>query len=172
MTKRGPTTLKHLDIDPATLPSSRKEAIAQKTQFFFSGRQCGRGHVAIRYASINNCIECHRLTSKGRAPLLEWTPDRVARKMLSAAKIRARLSGVDFGLTLDDVPAIPKSCPILGMELIIKPSHSNREHAPSLDRLDPNQGNVQIISYRANRIKNDATIEELILLGEWARLNG
>ncbi len=28
---------------------------------------------------------------------------------------------------------------------------------------------VQIVSYRANRNKNDSTLEELVALGEWAK---
>ena len=40
--------------------------------------------------------------------------------------------------------------------------------SPSLDRINPNlgyiKGNVWVISYRANMIKNNATLEELELL--------
>ena len=42
---------------------------------------------------------------------------------------------------------------------------SEREDSPSLDRLDSSLGytpeNVWWISYRANRLKNDSTLEEL-----------
>jgi hypothetical protein len=40
-----------------------------------------------------------------------------------------------------------------------------RDNSPSLDRIVPEKGyvrdNVLVVSYRANRIKNDATISEL-----------
>ena len=57
-------------------------------------------------------------------------------------------------------------CPLLGMEL----TYANcKQHTPdnyaTLDRIDPTKGytlgNVQILSFRANTIKGDATLEEL-----------
>ncbi len=55
-----------------------------------------------------------------------------------------------------------ESCPILHIKLT---HDGNRDHSPSLDRIIPQKGyvkgNVQVISLRANRIKSDATLEEL-----------
>jgi len=43
---------------------------------------------------------------------------------------------------------------------------------PSIDRIDSTKphtlDNIQIISWGANRIKNNASLEELIMIGEWA----
>jgi len=43
---------------------------------------------------------------------------------------------------------------------------------PSIDRIDNTKphtlDNIQIISWRVNNIKNDATLEELVMIGEWA----
>jgi hypothetical protein len=54
-------------------------------------------------------------------------------------------------------------CPILGMELDYF-AETRQENSPSFDRVDNSKGyvvgNVQIISWRANRIKNDGTAEE------------
>ena len=45
--------------------------------------------------------------------------------------------------------------------------------SPALDRLDNAKGyvkgNVVVISYKANRMKSNATIDEIVRLGEWAR---
>jgi hypothetical protein len=45
--------------------------------------------------------------------------------------------------------------------------------SPSLDRIDPKKGyvkgNVAVISYKANRIKQDATPEELEAVASWLR---
>lgn len=57
---------------------------------------------------------------------------------------------------------IPEVCPVLGIRLEFGKSHC--WHLPSLDRFDNDRGytkdNVRIISYRANKLKNDATVEE------------
>jgi len=54
-------------------------------------------------------------------------------------------------------------CPILGIELDYF-ADSRAENSPSFDRIDSSlgyiKGNVIIISWRANRIKNDGTVEE------------
>ena len=48
------------------------------------------------------------------------------------------------------------------------------ENSPSLDRIDPGKGyvkgNVQVISMQANRMKNDGSIEELLLLSKWIKM--
>jgi len=83
--------------------------------------------------------------------------------MFHNAKRRAQLKGVQFDLTSADV-VIPEICPVLGIKLT--PGVRNFvDSSPSLDRLKPHRGyvpgNVRVISWRANRIKNDSTLEEL-----------
>jgi hypothetical protein len=57
----------------------------------------------------------------------------------------------------------PTHCPILGLELDYFNAFRS-ENSPSFDQLIPGKGytkdNVRVISYRANRIKNDGTSEE------------
>lgn len=61
---------------------------------------------------------------------------------------------------------IPTHCPILGIP--VYPMVGNKgggAHSPSIDRIIPERGyvpgNIVIISNRANRLKSDATIDEL-----------
>lgn len=65
---------------------------------------------------------------------------------------------VDFG-ELD----FPTHCPVLGIKLDYF-AEKAQENSPSFDCLDPNlgyvSGNVFVISWRANRIKNDGTADE------------
>lgn len=89
--------------------------------------------------------------------------------MVRAAKARAATAGVPFSLTADDI-TIPQLCPVLGLPLLVGQSQAS-DHSPSLDRVVPLlgyvPGNVLVISNRANRIKNNATIQELRLVAEF-----
>lgn len=67
---------------------------------------------------------------------------------------------------------VPDYCPILGIKLnydgigVGKSGWTRSDDSPSLDRIDPSKGyvkgNIHIISWRANRIKNDSTPEEIM----------
>lgn len=83
------------------------------------------------------------------------------RKLFNAAKGRAKKSGLEFSITLDDIK-IPEYCPLLGIKL---DAWGDKEGSPSLDRIDNELGytpeNIWVISFKANRMKNTATLEEL-----------
>jgi hypothetical protein len=89
--------------------------------------------------------------------------------LLKSCKDRALKKGLEFNLTLEDI-VIPDMCPIL-LQPIVQGNKDNYKFSPSVDRIDNTKGyikgNVQIISMKANTIKNSATIEELILFAEW-----
>jgi len=84
--------------------------------------------------------------------------------LLRRAKDRAAKSGVAFTITLNDIPDIPEVCPVFGFKLEFG-SKEERFSSPSLDRKDNTKGyipgNLQVISYRANQLKSDGTLEEL-----------
>lgn len=89
-------------------------------------------------------------------------------------KTRARAKDMVFDLTEDYIKSIwTDTCPVLGIPLYSAVyeqgkgrSHSAKPHdnSPSIDRIDPSkgyiQGNVIVMSYRANMIKNCGTLEE------------
>jgi hypothetical protein len=81
---------------------------------------------------------------------------------LQNARGRARREGLPFNLTLADI-SIPEVCPVLGLPL----QHGSKiqDSSPTLDRIIPNlgytSGNVWVISNRANKLKSDASLEEL-----------
>lgn len=90
-----------------------------------------------------------------------------SRFLFYAAKRRAKLKNIPFDISKEYVASLfPKDnkCPLLKIDLIVN-SNKMEDNSPSLDRLYPNKGyirdNIIIISYKANRIKNDATLEEL-----------
>ena len=83
-----------------------------------------------------------------------------------AAKNRAKKKGLEFSITEDDFE-IPELCPLLEIPMYKNPEQAC-DNSYSLDRIDSSKGyipgNVWVISNRANKIKNDATLEELELL--------
>lgn len=93
------------------------------------------------------------------------------KNILAQAKSRAKANGHDFSITADDL-VFPELCPVFGRPLSFGLGHglgmklAERDWRYSLDRIDNARGyvpgNVIVVSYRANRIKSDASAEELI----------
>lgn len=91
---------------------------------------------------------------------------------LTSIKARAKKNGIPFNLTIEDFLNIPDACPILGIPL--ERNFGKRvswENSPSVDRIIPElgyvKGNVIIISTLANRIKQNATPEQIIKVGKF-----
>lgn len=82
--------------------------------------------------------------------------------MLRAAKQRAKAKNRPFALELTDIE-MPKACPVFGTPFVLDGPRT--DNSPSLDCVDPAlgyvKGNVCVISWRANRIKCDGTLDEL-----------
>lgn len=87
-------------------------------------------------------------------------------RLLNYARRSAKRRGEICELELKDI-VIPERCPILGIELSAG-NETHQDFSPSVDRIDSNKGytkdNIWIISQRANRIKNNATLEEIGML--------
>jgi hypothetical protein len=83
--------------------------------------------------------------------------------LLYAAKKRAKAEGLTFDLVVDDI-IIPDVCPVLGIEMF-KGTRKRKDNSPSVDRFLPVLGytknNIRVISWRANDLKKNATVEEL-----------
>lgn len=93
--------------------------------------------------------------------------------LFQAAKNRATRKGVPFTLEQEDIKVLCidlTTCPVLGIELGWF-NTSMLDNSPSLDRIIPSlgyvKGNIAVISQKANRIKNDATAEELGKVYSW-----
>ena len=89
--------------------------------------------------------------------------------MLMSARKRAKKNNIPFNLTEDYLKSIYPSdmiCPVLGFEMSVGLDENGRpDTSPSLDRIIPEkgyvQGNVVVVSTRANVIKSNATPEEI-----------
>lgn len=86
-------------------------------------------------------------------------------------KHRAKQKNLPFNLELSDL-TIPTHCPILEIPIQRNIGKLSRaQNSPSVDRIVPElgyvKGNIQIISMRANVMKNDASPEELRRFAHW-----
>ena len=87
--------------------------------------------------------------------------------LINVSKQRAVLKGREHTITVFDLKTLwphDGKCPVFGFELQFN-TGGFRETSPSIDRIDSSKGytldNIQIISWKANRLKSNATVEEL-----------
>lgn len=84
------------------------------------------------------------------------------RQKFQRKKQNAQRTGWTWDISFGEIDW-PTHCPILGIELDYF-LDTRAENSPSFDQIKPGKGyvsgNVQVISWRANRIKNDGTAEE------------
>lgn len=84
------------------------------------------------------------------------------------AKKRAKTKDLEFDLKEEDI-SIPAICPVLSIPIERNEGKCGPSmNSPSMDRIDPLKGyikgNIRIISHRANTLKNNASVNELILV--------
>ena len=123
---------------------------------------------AVRYWREYQCdwAKRRRSTSDGmarmRAADCKWRHENKSGFLVSKAKRRALDLGLPFDLTPADV-VVPETCPVLGIRLV-NDNTKTSDDSPTLDRFLPSvgyiRGNVCVVSYRANVLKSDATLEE------------
>lgn len=85
--------------------------------------------------------------------------------ILAEARVRAKQKGIECNLAISDI-VIPSHCPVLGIPLIRNTGGNGfSPNSPSLDRVNNLKGylwdNVIVVSWRANHLKNNASLKEL-----------
>ena len=103
----------------------------------------------------------------------KYRQDNKEKVVVRSTKTRANKNNIPFDIDEDYIKKIwPKHnrCPIFKIKLEQSNLYAG-DQSPSLDRIIPKlgyvKGNVQIMSNKANRIKNNATFEELIIIGKY-----
>jgi hypothetical protein len=91
--------------------------------------------------------------------------------MLQRARQNAKRKGLPYSIKAKSI-MIPECCPILGIRLKRAKGHFD-DASPSLDKKIPKlgyvEGNVQVISAKANVMKNNASPDELRRFAAWIR---
>lgn len=160
-----------------------------------SHKQCGKCKEVLSVAdyyksgkvSINNidgymyqCIPCHKANWHKHGE----DPEKRKRWLLERIRSKCKKQNLPFDLTIEDL-VIPTHCPIFGIPLKfgVKTPSSYREKkgqvivpddSPSVDRIVSELGyvkdNIVIVSYRANLIKTNASVSELIKVADFYRM--
>lgn len=112
---------------------------------------------------MSSCKECNaRKLKKSRKLNRELT-------LLSSCKHRATRQGLDFNLSIEDI-VIPEFCPVLRIPLYSS-SQQRTDNTPTVDRIDNSKGytkdNIVVCSWRANKLKSDASILELKMIHDF-----
>ena len=90
------------------------------------------------------------------------------KRILSSAKRRAKNDRREFNIDSSDL-YFPETCPYLGTEFEQRDTNGKLilQTCYSIDRIDSSKGyikgNVQILSVKANRMKSDASIADMIV---------
>lgn len=93
--------------------------------------------------------------------------DVIRFRTLLRIRDRANRRGYESDLQIEDIPILTDTCPVLGIKYK-KGKGKLQDASPSIDRLNSNlpylkkyKDNLCYISHKANRIKNNATVEDL-----------
>ena len=122
---------------------------------------CFRSDGKVR--SCKKCENNYRLEnlSKINEYSKKYRKNNIQKCLFYSAKSRSKENNLDFNIEIDDI-MVPLVCPVLGIEISTLKEKNN---SPSLDKIIPSlgyiKGNVRVISWRANWIKNNMTAEEV-----------
>jgi hypothetical protein len=97
--------------------------------------------------------------------LLEYAIRTKLARTLSNTKSVCERDGIPFDITVDDLSPFPLSCPVLQIPINWMSTGGSKNDSPSIDRVIPEKGytkgNVRLISQKANRLKQNASLTEL-----------
>jgi len=159
--------------------SPRKFAIQNNLPTYVSDKPCKNGHISNRRVSDSACIDCERERKRNGYYEKYKTDDSAFRKQFTDLRGRARIKGIPFSINLDDIDR-PEFCPVLGTRLQYGINHNTEEtkwkkhpDRASFDKVIPSlgyvPGNVFIISLEANRLKSNASLEQLEALVKYMK---
>ena len=102
---------------------------------------------------------------KAKEAVLKYQKNNHALRLLNTCKHSSTKRGLEFNLELSDI-IIPDICPFLGLPISNELGKGRQKTNASIDRIDTSlgyiKGNVRVCSDLANRMKSNATQEELV----------
>lgn len=150
------------------MQTSKREAKAHGEKYYFTGKPCKHGHIAKRWTHNGVCeICCKEAGAKWHASVRTDTQRR-KHQIVQRVRQRANRAGIPFDIRVQDIEWVD-FCPVFGY--VLSYYEADKDRSVSLDRIDPTkgyvQGNVCVMSLRANRAKWNLTTEEAKQLYEY-----
>jgi len=154
----------------------------RNTEFYFSAETGKKySHKKCKQCCKEKAQERYRLLTDEEKKSKHNTPERrkyyikyahlhPEKYMMASIRGRAKDRGIECTIQESDI-VIPETCPYLGIKLLAQTSQGNGKgktlpNSASVDRIDPTkgyvQGNIQVISHLANRMKSNATLDQLL----------
>ena len=103
-----------------------------------------------------------------------WYDLHPTRAIFNKRRSEAKRKGIPFTIRFDDI-VWPEYCPALGIKLDYSRKGMPIDASPSIDKIVPASGyipgNVAVISCRANRIKHNASMQEIADILIWMDRN-
>ena len=137
---------------------------------YFTGKPCKRGHIAERYTSNTICTQCGKEVYRIRDRENYRNPDNTFFRQFHHRRQEAEKENIPFTINFDELDR-PEFCPVLGVKLNYACStgtDGKQQRDPnkaSIDKVIPElgyiPGNVFVISWRANKLKSNMSINEL-----------
>lgn len=130
-------------------------------------RYCGQPVEQPGKQQCNNCLVKDSTAARNRRR------QRPAYYMYHNRKRYAEQNKIPFDITEQDIlDVMTDTCPVFGIPL--QQGHGTiQDTSPTLDRIVPDLGyvvgNIVVMSRLANRLKNNATLNQLVMLGDWAK---
>jgi hypothetical protein len=149
--------------EPLLEDTSKNVLVRKKTEACQTNKQCTlcreihtldmfhKSSSATKLGISNKCIRCTALCT-----------------MIKNAKQRCKVTGRPIDIDNEYLYQLTKNlthCPVLGVPLLFGGTGKIKDNSASIDRFDQTKGyvkgNVWIICYKANRMKSDATLEDI-----------
>jgi len=132
---------------------------------YFTGKPCRRGHVSLRRTSNYICVQCASEVYNKIDRENYRFGDTFYRQFCQRQQA-AKRKNIPFTILFDEIDK-PEYCPVLGIKLNYGWSGEDRrdDSKATLDKVIPElgyvPGNVFVISWRANKLKSNMTLDEL-----------
>jgi hypothetical protein len=153
---------------------NRERKIEQSRQYHERNREIVQEKARVYYLQnkerllANHRLYVERNKEKASTYVAKSYAENPKKRLLRNAKQRAEKLNLEFYITADDI-VLPEKCPYLGISLTTIQGNGRRgsriKSNLSLDRIDNKKGyipgNIMVISDLANRMKTNATKEEL-----------